>query len=73
MTPEEHIAGLERSNRRWKRLALTGWAGLALALLLGVGLAAWVVQEQNRRLEDSVRKAEKALREADGPRPGVNP
>jgi hypothetical protein len=41
---------LRRSNRRWKALALTAWAALALVLLLGFAAVYTAQMRANREL-----------------------
>jgi hypothetical protein len=54
------IASLETSRRRWKRLALGTWAGLALFLLAGAGLlgSAQVMLQRERAMAEAAQRHE---------------
>ncbi len=53
------IESLESSRRRWKRLALGSWAGLALFLLASTGFVTFQAQRARAMAERAVAEAQR--------------
>jgi type VI protein secretion system component VasK len=62
------IESLERSRRRWKRLALGSWAALALCLLAGTLFVTFQARRAYAMAQEERARAEAAQQEAQAQR-----